>query len=198
MPARIAVLVSGGGTNLQALLDAPDPAYEVVGVLADRADAYGLVRAQQRGIPVDVVSLDDSTERTVWDARLAASLQAREPDWIVCAGFMRILGPPVLEAFPSRIVNTHPAILPSFPGAHAVRDALAYGVRMTGCTVHLVDAGVDTGPILDQRVVRIRDDDDEDSLHERIKVEERAMLVETVQRLCQHGCTVDGRKATIP
>ena len=198
MPARIAVLVSGSGTNLQALLDAPDPAYEVVGVLADRADAYGLVRAQQRGIPVDVVSLDDSTERTVWDARLAASLQAREPDWIVCAGFMRILGPPVLEAFPSRIVNTHPAILPAFPGAHAVRDALAYGVRVTGCTVHLVDAGVDTGPILDQRVVRIRDDDDEDSLHERIKVEERAMLVETVQRLCQHGCTVDGRKATIP
>ena len=198
MPARIAVLVSGSGTNLQALLDAPDPAYEVVGVLADRADAYGLVRAQQRGIPVDVVSLDDSTERTVWDARLAASLQAREPDWIVCAGFMRILGPPVLEAFPSRIVNTHPALLPAFPGAHAVRDALAYGVRVTGCTVHLVDAGVDTGPILDQRVVRIRDDDDEDSLHERIKVEERAMLVETVQRLCQHGCTVDGRKATIP
>lgn len=198
MPARIAVLVSGSGTNLQALLDAPDPAYEVVGVLADRADAYGLVRAQQRGIPVDVVSLDDSTERTVWDARLAASLRAREPDWIVCAGFMRILGPPVLEAFPSRIVNTHPALLPAFPGAHAVRDALAYGVRVTGCTVHLVDAGVDTGPILDQRVVRIRDDDDEDSLHERIKVEERAMLVETVQRLCQHGCTVDGRKATIP
>ena len=198
MPARIAVLVSGSGTNLQALLDAPDPAYEVVGVLSDRADAHGLVRAQHRGIPVEVVDLGDSTDRSAWDARLAEALQAWEPDWVVCAGFMRILGPCVLAAFPSRIVNTHPALLPAFPGAHAVRDALAYRVRVTGCTVHLVDAGVDTGPILDQRVVRIRDDDDEESLHERIKVEERAMLVETVQRLCQHGCTVDGRKATIP
>ncbi len=198
MPARIAVLASGGGTNLQALLDVPDAPYDVVGVLSDNAEAHALVRAQQHGITTEVVSPRDDLDRGGWDARVAEVLTGWRPDWVVCAGFMRVLGSHVLEAFPSRIVNTHPALLPSFPGAHGVRDALDYGVRITGCTVHLVDAGVDTGPILDQRAVAVLPQDDEESLHERIKVEERAMLVDIVLQLCAHGCSVDGRKVTIP
>ena len=196
MRARLVVLVSGGGTNLQALIDAPGDTFDIVGVVADRQDAGGLDRAAAAGIPTRVVV--PHADRAVWDRALASALADFAPDWIVCAGFMRILGPEVLDAFPSRIVNTHPALLPSFPGAHGVRDALAYGARVTGCTVHLVDAGVDTGPILAQRAVDIREDDDEAALHERIKVVERELLVDIVTRLCAVGCTVDGRKVTIP
>lgn len=137
-------------------------------------------------------------DRGAWDAALASEVSDFAPDWVVCAGFMRILGAPMLEAFGSRIVNTHPALLPAFPGAHGVADALAYGVKVTGCTVHLVDAGIDTGPILAQRAVEIREGEHEDSLHERIKVVERELLVDIVTRLCTVGCTVDGRKVTIP
>lgn len=196
MRARLVVLVSGGGTNLQALIDAPGTTFDIVGVVADRQDAGGLDRAAAAGIPTRVVV--PHADRAVWDRALASALADFAPDWIVCAGFMRILGPEVLDAFPSRIVNTHPALLPAFPGAHGVRDALAYGARVTGCTVHLVDAGVDTGPILAQRAVDIREDDDEAALHERIKVVERELLVDIVTRLCAVGCTVDGRKVTIP
>lgn len=196
MRARLVVLVSGGGTNLQALIDAPGTTFDIVGVVADRQDAGGLDRAAAAGIPTHVVV--PHADRAVWDRALASALADFAPDWIVCAGFMRILGPEVLDAFPSRIVNTHPALLPAFPGAHGVRDALAYGARVTGCTVHLVDAGVDTGPILAQRAVDIREDDDEAALHERIKVVERELLVDIVTRLCAVGCTVDGRKVTIP
>ncbi|MGI9196812.1 MAG: phosphoribosylglycinamide formyltransferase [Candidatus Nanopelagicales bacterium] len=198
MVSRVVVLVSGGGTNLQALLDAGQSAYAIVGVAADRPDALGLERARQRGIPTAVVEPEDFADRRAWDAGLAAAVAAWSPDWVVCAGFMRILGTTFLESFPLRVVNTHPALLPSFPGAHGVRDALAYGVRVTGCTVHLVDAGVDTGPVLAQRAVEILADDDEVSLHERIKAEERELLVEVITRLCAYGCTVDGRKASIP
>ena len=198
MRARVVVLVSGSGTNLQALMDASADIYEIVGVLSDRADAYGLVRAEKAGIPTVVVSPADYPDRGDWDRAVADAVASWQPDWIVCAGFMRILGGAVLDAFPSKVVNTHPALLPSFPGAHGVRDALAYGVKVTGCTVHLVDAGVDTGPILAQRAVSIATDEDEQTLHERIKAEERAVLVDVVARLCVHGCTVDGRKVTIP
>ena len=196
MRARLVVLVSGGGTNLQALIDAPGDSFDIVGVVADRDDAGGLDRAAAAGIPTRVVV--PQADRAAWDRALASSLADFAPHWIVCAGFMRILGPAVLDAFPWRIVNTHPALLPAFPGAHGVRDALAYGARVTGCTVHLVDAGVDTGPILAQGAVDVLEDDDEAALHERIKVVERELLVDIVTRLCAVGCTVDGRKVTIP
>jgi phosphoribosylglycinamide formyltransferase-1 len=199
--ARLVVLVSGSGSNLQALIDAADdPFYpaQVVAVGADVADAFALVRASDARIPTFVVKPGEHADRAGWDAALADAVAAFEPDWVVCAGFMRVLGPAFVDRFAERIVNTHPALLPSFPGAHGVRDALAYGVRVTGCTVHLVDAGVDTGPVLAQGAVAVEPDDDEAALHERIKTVERALLVDTVAALAEHGCTVTGRKATIP
>lgn len=198
MPARLVVLVSGSGTNLQALIDAEQSAYEIVAVIADRPDAAGLVRAEGAGIPCVVVDPADHVDRVAWDRALASELVACAPDWVVCAGFMRILGAAVLEAFPARIVNTHPALLPAFPGAHGVRDALDYGARVTGCTVHLVDAGVDTGPILAQQAIDIHEGEQEAALHERIKMVERSLLVDIVTRLSMYGCRVNGRSVSIP
>lgn len=197
--ARLVLLVSGSGTNLQALLDAAaDPAYpaEVVAVGADRDGTGGVARASGR--PTFVVRPTDHADRADWDRALAAAIGVHRPDWVVTAGFMRLLGPAVLGAYDRRIVNTHPALLPAFPGAHAVRDALGYGARVTGCTVHLVDEGIDTGPVLAQQAVVVEPGDDEATLHERIKVVERALLVDTVAALAAHGCTVSGRKVTIP
>lgn len=198
MRARIAVLVSGSGTNLQALIDADQDAFDIVGVVSDRADAAGLDRARSVGIPAIVVAPGDYADRADWDAALAEALEGLRVSWVVCAGFMRILGEQVLAAFPHRVINTHPALLPAFPGAHGVRDALDYGVRVTGCTVHLVDAGIDTGPILAQRAIDVTEGEGAEMLHERIKVVERVLLVDIVTRLCAEGCTVDGRKVTIP
>ncbi len=198
---RLVVLVSGSGTNLQALLDASaDPGFpaEVVAVGADSATAGALDRAAAAGLPAFVVALADHPDRAAWDVALADAVAAHRPDWVVCAGFMRILGPGFLGRFPERVVNTHPALLPSFPGAHAVRETLAYGVKVSGCTVHLVDSGVDTGPVLAQGTVPVEPYDDEASLHERIKTVERSLLVGTVAALAVHGCTVTGRKASIP
>ncbi|MFW5475111.1 phosphoribosylglycinamide formyltransferase [Knoellia sp. CPCC 206450] len=180
-PAGIVVLVSGSGTLLQALLDASlDPAYgvRVLAVGADRDDIEGLRRAERAGVETFVCRVRDFADRGAWDVALAAEIASRAPDFVVTAGFMKILGPATLEG--RTILNTHPALLPSFPGAHAVRDALAHGVKVTGTTAHLVDAGVDTGPILAQRAVQVLDDDTEESLHERIKVQERELLVELV------------------
>ncbi|WP_192796782.1 phosphoribosylglycinamide formyltransferase [Serinicoccus kebangsaanensis] len=177
-PARVLVLVSGSGTLLQAVLEAcDDPGYgvEVVAVGADRDQIQGLERARVRGIPTFVERLADHPDRDAWDAAMVAHLDEHRPDLVLSAGFMKILGPAVLAGH--RVVNTHPALLPAFPGARAVRDALAHGVRVTGCTLHEVDDGVDTGPIVDQRAVTVRRDDTEDSLHERIKAAEREMLV---------------------
>jgi phosphoribosylglycinamide formyltransferase-1 len=196
--SRIVVLASGSGTLLQALIDAPDPAFEIVGVISDRADAAALGRAEAAGITASVVAADEFSDRATWDNALADALREHGPDWVVCAGFMRILGAPILETFAGRIVNSHPALLPAFPGAHGVASALDYGVKLTGCTVHLVDAGVDTGPILAQEALLIDPDDDEASLHERIKTIERRLLLDIVNDLCRFGCTVSGRKVTIP
>ncbi len=196
---RLVVLASGGGSNLQALLHASrDPAYgaRVVAAGSDRADAGALSLAAAEGVATFAVPLDGSPDRAAWDRDLAAALLAHAPDLVVSAGFMRLLGPAVLAGVP--VVNTHPALLPSFPGAHAVRDALAHGVRLTGATVHLVDAGVDTGPIVAQVSVPVEDGDSEETLHERIKVEERRMLVDVVGRMAREGFTVTGRKVTIP
>jgi phosphoribosylglycinamide formyltransferase-1 len=183
--ARVVVLLSGTGSLCAALLDAAaDPAYpaRVVAVGADR-DAAGLEHARRHGLPVFVCALGEHADRAAWDRALATAIAEHEPDLVVSAGFMKIVGPAVLEAFGGRLVNTHPALLPAFPGAHAVRDALAAGATVTGSTVHLVDAGVDTGPVLAQREVPVEPGDDEASLHERIKTVERQLLVETVAQL---------------
>lgn len=203
-PARLVVLVSGSGTNLQALLDAIAAegasgfGAEVVAVGADRAGIAGLERAERAGIPTFVCRVKDHATRAEWDRALAEATAAYEPDLVVSAGFMKILGQEFLARFGGRCVNTHPALLPSFPGAHGVRDALAYGVKVTGCTVHLVDDGVDTGPIIAQGVVEVRDEDDESALHERIKEVERSLLVEVVGRLARNGYRIEGRKVMIP
>lgn len=194
--ARLVVLVSGSGTNLQALLDAcaaPGYGAAVTAVGADREDIEGLRRAEKAGAGTFVCRLSDFASRADWDAALTAQVAAHAPDLVVSAGFMKILGPAFLAAFGGRTVNTHPALLPAFPGTHGVRDALAYGVRVTGCTVHLVDAGVDTGPIVAQRGVEVLDGDDEARLHERIKVAERDLLVEVVGRMARDGFHQDGR-----
>ncbi|MEU5052327.1 phosphoribosylglycinamide formyltransferase [Streptomyces sp. NPDC021096] len=201
-PARIVVLVSGSGTNLQALLDAiaDDPdgyGARIVAVGADRDAIAGLERAERAGLPTFVCRVKDHADRDAWDRALAAATAAYEPDLVVSAGFMKILGKEFLARFGGRIVNTHPALLPSFPGAHGVRDALAYGVKVTGCTVHFVDEGVDTGPIIAQGVVEVGDGDDEAALHERIKEVERQLLVEVVGRLARHGYRIEGRKVRI-
>ncbi len=200
MVARLVVLVSGEGTNLQALIDAcRDPGYgaRVVAVGADRDQINGLARAEQAGLPVFTVRLADYPSRTEWDQALARVCAAYEPDLVVLAGFMKLVGRPFLAAFGGRCVNTHPALLPSFPGTHGVRVALAHGVKVTGCTVLMVDDGVDAGPIVAQASVPVADDDDEATLHERIKVTERALLVGTVGRMVREGWSVQGRKVRI-
>lgn len=198
-PAGIVVLVSGSGTNLQALIDAAsDPAYgvRILAVGADRDGIAGLARAERAGIPTFVCRVGDHADRDAWDAALADAISAYDPVLVVSAGFMKLLGAKVLGRH--TVVNTHPALLPAFPGAHAVRDALAYGARVTGCTVHVVDAGVDTGPVLAQTPVAIEEGDTEESLHERIKSVERTLLVDVVGRAAREGITVTDRKATIP
>jgi len=188
--SRVVVLLSGTGSLCAALLAAAaDPAYpaEVVAVGSDRAGAAGLAHARERGVETFVQVLGDHPDRAAWDRALAEELTARRPDWVVSAGFMKLLGPAVLGAFPGRVLNTHPALLPAFPGAHAVRDALAAGVTTTGATVHLVDAGLDTGPVLAQRPVPVLPGDDEARLHERIKTVERELLVQTLGDLVVAG-----------
>jgi phosphoribosylglycinamide formyltransferase-1 len=200
MPARLVVLVSGEGTNLQALIDAcrdADYGAQVVAVGADRAGIKALNRANQAGIETFTVRLKDHPTRADWDIALTRATKAHAPDLIVLAGFMKLVGRAFLDAFGSRCVNTHPALLPSFPGPHGVRDALAQGVKVTGCTVLLVDEGVDAGPIVAQASVPVKDDDDEPTLHERIKVTERELLVETVGRMVRDGWSLDGRKVRI-
>ncbi len=198
--ARVVVLVSGTGTLLQALLDASQQgaaAFRVAGVVSDRGDAGGLERARAARVPTAVVAPRDFPDRAGWDAGVARAVGVFRPELVVLAGFMRILGSAYLMEFGERTVNTHPALLPSFPGAHAVRDALAHGVKVTGASVILVDAGTDTGPIVAQRAVEVLDGDDETSLHERIKVVERQLLVDVVDRMARNGWQVTDRKVRL-
>ena len=198
--ARLVVLVSGSGTNLQALLDATgDPAYgaRVVAVGADRDDIEGLRRADRFGVETFVHRVRDFPSRADWDVALAATVASYAPDLVVLAGFMKLVGPAFLLEQAGRTLNTHPALSPSFPGMHGPAEALAYGVKVTGCTLFVVDGGVDTGPIVDQRAVRVHDDDTVETLHERIKVEERRMLVESVGRMARRGYDIDGRRVRI-
>ena len=199
MPARLVVLASGEGTVLQALLDAAaEPSYgaSVVAVGTDRTGIRALERAG--AIPTFTLSVTDFPTRADWDRAFADELARWEPDLVVCAGFMKILGASVLGRFGGRIVNTHPALLPAFPGAHAVADALAYGVKVTGTTVHFVDEGVDTGPVVAQEAVAVLPGDDEDSLHTRIKDVEHRLYVDAVGRLARDGWTVRGRTVVLP
>ena len=195
-PARLVVLASGTGSLLESLLAAAVDDYpaRVVAVGTDR-DCRALEVAAAAGLPGYTVRLGDYSDRSEWDAAVTEATAAHAPDLVVSAGFMKILGAQFLSRFLGRVVNTHPALLPAFPGAHAVSDALAYGVRVTGCTVHLVDAGVDTGPILAQEAIPVLHGDDEASLHERIKVVERHLLVNVLAAMATRGVIWTGRKA---
>ena len=197
---RVVVLVSGHGSNLQALLDAaaePGSGLAVGLVGAARPDAYGRERARRAGVGTAVVRPADHPDRPAFDLALADLVAAARPDVVCLAGFMRILGPGFVRAFPDRILNTHPSLLPAFRGAHAVRDALAYGVKVTGCTVHLVDEEVDHGPVLFQAAVPIEPGDDEDRLHERIKREEHRLLPLAVRLVAEGRVRVEGRRARV-
>lgn len=199
--ARLVVLVSGAGTNLQALLDASgDPAYgaEVVAVGADRDGIEGLERARRAGVPTFVHRVEDHRTREEWDAAVTASCAEHDPDLVVLAGFLKLTGATFLDAFGGRCVNTHPALSPAFPGMQAPADALAYGVTVTGATLFVVDAGVDTGAIVAQVAVPVLDDDSEDSLTERIKAAEQRQLVDWIGRMAREGWTINDRKVTVP
>ena len=199
-PGSIVVLVSGGGTNLQALIDASaDPSYgaRIAAVGADRDDIEGLSRARRANLPTFVCRVGDFATRADWDAALTAQVAAYRPTLVVLAGFMKLTGEAFLARFGGRTVNTHPALSPSFPGMHGPQDALDYGVKVTGCTLFVVDAGVDTGPIVAQTAVSVQDDDTAGTLHERIKTAERQMLVDFVGRMVRDGFTVNQRKVTI-
>jgi phosphoribosylglycinamide formyltransferase 1 len=199
--ARLVVLVSGSGTNLQALLDAcADPAYgaRVVAVGADRHGIEGLARATKHVVPTFVHRVSDFPSRSEWDEELTASVGAYDPDLVISAGFLKLVGAGFLAAYGGRYLNTHNSLLPAFPGIHGPREALAYGVKVAGATLFFVDAGVDTGPIVAQVAVPVLDEDTEDSLTERIKEAERRQLVEWVGRLVREGWTINGRKVTVP
>jgi phosphoribosylglycinamide formyltransferase-1 len=197
-PARLVVLASGTGSLLESLLETAVGDYpgRIVAVGVDR-ECRAQDVAAAASLPSYRIRLGDYPDRETWDAAITDATAAHEPDLIVSAGFMKILGPQFLSQFMGRILNTHPALLPAFPGAHAVPDALAYGVKVTGCSVHLVDAGTDTGPILAQEAVPVLDDDDVATLHERIKVVERQLLVDVLAAVASRGVTWTGRKATI-
>jgi phosphoribosylglycinamide formyltransferase-1 len=201
-PTNVVVLASGSGTLLQALLDArggadsgnPAP-YTITAVGSDLPDCVALQRARDVGVPTFSVLLKDYPDRVSWDLALAD--RCRGAGLIVSAGFMKLVGPDFLAAHPGRMINSHPSLLPSFPGMHAPRDALAYGVQLSGCSIFLVDGGVDAGPIVAQRAVPVHDDDDVESLHERIKVAERSLLVEVVTAMTGRGWDVVGRKVRL-
>lgn len=183
---RIVALVSGTGSNLQAVIDAVAAGeldVEIAAVGADRHGTYGVERSAAAGLETFVVNFKDYPVRADWNAALTEKCLSYAPDYVVSSGFMRIVDEQFIRAFDGTYINTHPALLPSFPGAHGVRDALAYGVKVTGCTVHIADTGVDTGPILAQTAVPVLAGDTEESLHERIKVAERALLIQTLREL---------------
>ncbi|TDE97581.1 phosphoribosylglycinamide formyltransferase [Occultella glacieicola] len=199
-PARVVVLISGGGSNLAALLEAAqDPGYGavVVAVGADRPGCAGLDIAAAAGVPTFVERLGDHPDRDAWDGALTDAVAAHSPDLVISAGFLKLVGSRFLSRFGGRYLNTHNALLPAFPGIHGPREALAYGVKLAGATLFVVDEGVDTGVIIAQCAVPVLDDDTEESLTERIKVAERAQLVDYTGRLARHPWRVEGRRVII-
>ena len=199
-PARLVVLVSQGGSNLAALLEAcADESYgaRVVAVGADRPGTGGVQLGKGAGLPTFVAKLGDYDSREDWDRALTAQVAAHEPDLVISAGFLKLCGPHFVGRFAGRYLNTHNSLLPSFAGIHGPAEALAYGVKLAGATLFIVDEGVDTGIVLAQVAVPVAFDDTEETLLERIKVAERAQLVETIGRMCREGWTIDGRRCHI-
>lgn len=191
---RLAVFVSGSGTNLQAIIDAGIPNVEIALVLSNNPGAYALERAKKHGIPAEIADHRDYSGREEYEKRVLELLEPYEVDLIALAGFMRILSPYFVRAYKNRIVNIHPALLPSFPGMHAARQALESGVKFTGCTVHFVDEGIDTGPTILQAVVPVLDDDDEESLLERIHKEEHRIYPEALKLIASGKFRIEGRR----
>ena len=197
---KVAVLVSGRGSNLQALIDAvasKELNVEICLVLSDKADAYALERAHRHGIPTAVVQRKGYSDKEQFQKAILEEVKSHGAELVVLAGFMRILGRTFLSSFPNRVINIHPALLPAFPGIDAQRQALDYGVKFSGCTVHFVDEGLDSGPIIVQRVVPVMDDDDRDALADRILEQEHLLIVEGVKLFSEGRLKVDGRKVTI-
>ena len=197
----VVVLVSGRGSNLRAIcraIDAGDCQADIVGVVSDRKRALALELAEERGIPTRVVPLRKGDDRDAWNDTLTEEVASLRPDLVVLAGFMRVLGPPLLERFPGRIINVHPALLPAFPGHNGPQDALDGGVRISGCTVHVVDAGVDTGPIIAQAAVPVLPDDTAETLHARIQVQEHRLLPRVVHNIATGAITLNPLKVNLP
>jgi len=196
----IAVLISGSGSNLQAIIDTSEKG-EIpctVGiVISNKADAYGLVRAKKHGIPTEVVDHRAFSGREEFDAKLVEILRGCGAELVCLAGFMRVLTPVFVRAFPNRILNIHPALLPSFPGTHGPRQALSYGVRFSGCTVHFLDEGVDTGPVIVQAVVPVYDDDTEETLAARILVQEHRIYPMAIRLYFSRKLVIEGRKVKV-
>lgn len=195
--ARVGVLVSGSGSNLQALIDAArasDYPAEIAVVVSNVADAYAIERARAAGIPTEVLSHRDHPDRATYDAALVHCLRTHRVEWVCLAGFMRLLGPTFLQAFPSRVLNIHPALLPSFPGMHAPQQALDAGVKITGCTVHFVDEGTDTGPIIAQAAVEVLDTDDGPALAARIQAQEHRLYPQSLARVASGRLRLEGRR----
>lgn len=196
----IAVFISGSGSNLQSIIDAIEAgrvSARIVVVFSNEPDAYGLVRAQKHGIPSAVVNHRDYANRNEFEAAVLAVLDTFPADLICLAGFMRLLTPEFLRRFPHRVINIHPALLPSFPGTHGQRDAFAYGVKFSGCTIHFVDEGTDTGPIIMQAVVPVLPDDDEERLKARILAQEHKIYPQVIQFFAEDRVSVVGKKVVI-
>lgn len=194
---RVGVFVSGSGSNLQALIDAKIPSVEIVVVVSNNPDAYAIERAKKNKIPVEVIDHRNYSSREDFEREIQKRLDQYKVDLIALAGFMRILTPLFIRNYKNRIMNLHPALLPSFPGTNAVKQALMYGVKFTGCTVHFVDEGVDTGPIILQAVVPINDTDTEESLLERIHKEEHRIYPEAVRLFGEGKLRIEGRRVLV-
>ena len=191
---KLGVLISGSGTNLQAILDSIEKKTldaEIAVVVSNKAEAAGLERAKKANVPTRFIDHKGFADRASFDAAIVDVLRDYKVDWVVLAGFMRIVTPTLLDSFPYRVINIHPSLLPSFPGAHAHRDAIAYGVKISGCTVHLVDAGTDTGPILAQAVVPVSEGDDEASLAQKILYVEHQLLPRVLQQAAEGRISVE-------
>ncbi len=191
---RVAVFVSGSGSNLQAIIDAGIPSIEIALVFSNNPDAYALKRADNHGIPTLVINHRDFKSREEFEAEILKHLEPLGIELIVLAGFMRILSPVLVRAYANRMINLHPALLPSFPGIHAARQAIEAGVKFTGCTVHFVDEGVDSGPIILQAVVPVEDGDDEDSLLQKIHAEEHRIYPEAIKLISEGKIKIEGKR----
>ncbi|MGI6038180.1 MAG: phosphoribosylglycinamide formyltransferase [Limnochordia bacterium] len=194
---QLVVLISGRGSNLQAIIDAVEAgelSARIKAVISDNPHAYGLIRARRAGIPAYAL---DREPRESYNRRLLAQLQELRPNLICLAGYMRLLPPEIIEAFPRRIINIHPSLLPAFPGLNAQRQAWEYGVKVTGATVHFVDEGMDTGPIIIQEAVPVEPGDDVETLTQRILAVEHRIYVQAIKSLLEKGVTIDGRRVVI-